>query len=112
MQLLFLINPYSRILHIEYQFFPLHLIAYTDTSLRSKLNRIVYKVRDYLMQTITVANEMVLRKIRIEHQRYSFAHFHFHRTDNILAQQIHIYISVSKIKRTGFNFREIQYVRN
>ena len=35
-----------------------------------------------------------------------------HRTDNILAQQIHIYISVSKIKRTGFNFREIQYVRN
>ncbi len=55
--------PYQYLfpyLHIEYQFFPLHLIAHTDTSLRSKLNRIVYKVRDYLMQTITVANEMVI----------------------------------------------------
>ena len=60
------VNTNSRILYIELQFFSFLLISHTDTSLRGKLNRIVHKIGDYLVQSVTVTNNAAFRKMRIE----------------------------------------------
>ena len=74
-----------------------------NTSFRGKLHCIINKVRDHLMYTITVTNDMTNRKVIIKYQFHLSFRFHAHRADNIFTQQIYIYISISKFKRTSLN---------
>ena len=106
------VNTNSRILYIELQFFSFLLISHTDTSLRGKLNRIVHKIGDYLVQSVTVTNNAAFRKMRIEHQFNILLHLHLHGADNIFTEHIHVYISVGKLKCTRFNLRQVEYIRN
>ena len=55
------VNTNSRVLYIELQFFSFLLISHTDTSLRGKLNRIVHKIGDYLVQSVTVTNNAAFK---------------------------------------------------
>ena len=64
------------------------------------------------MQTVAVANNMALRKMRIEQQFYLLMHFHLHTTNNILTQQIHIHIPTRELKCSSLNLREIKYIRD
>ena len=106
------VNTNSRVLNIELQFFSLPLIAYTDTTLRSKLNRIVHKIGDHLVQSVTVTNNAAFRKVRVKYQFYILLHLHLHGADNIFTEHIHVYISVGKLKCARFNLRQVEYIRN
>ena len=55
-----------------------------NTTFRGKFHCIVNKVRDHLMYTVTVTNDMTNRKMIIKHQFHLFFRFHPHRADNIL----------------------------